>query len=133
MEAFVTAFPAKFPALMGGDFNTTTVGLSKRWTVVAAAARMVLDSGRFRCPQKYEPLFESLRAAGFDLRHVNDPYRPTFTYTSAIPRFLRPKLDWLAVRGLSPVCGSAVVVPARAGAFSRRISDHDFVTCELQL
>jgi len=45
----------------------------------------------------------------------------------------RPKLDWIATRGLKFVPRSAVVIPARRSFFSGRLSDHDFVTVELEL
>jgi endonuclease/exonuclease/phosphatase family metal-dependent hydrolase len=133
MDEFLAALPLDVPALIGGDFNTSTVDLSSRWALAGAAAKMLLDSRRFRSPEQREPLFKALREAGFDLKSVNDPCRPTFTFTGAIPRFLRPKLDWVAVRGLSAVPGSASVVPARRTAFSGRVSDHDFLMCEVQV
>jgi hypothetical protein len=64
---------------------------------------------------------------------VNLMGKPTFTFTRAIPPRYRPKLDWFAVRGLKAVPGSATVLPARQSLFSSRLSDHDFVTVELDI
>jgi hypothetical protein len=44
---------------------------------------------------------------------------------------MRPKLDWLAVRELRPITGTAAVVAPRSSILRRRASDHDFVTVEL--
>jgi hypothetical protein len=46
---------------------------------------------------------------------------------------MRPKLDWLAVRELRPIAGTAAVVPPRSPILMRRASDHDFVTVDLEL
>jgi hypothetical protein len=50
-----------------------------------------------------------------------------------VPRWSRPKLDWIGLRGLEAVRGSAAVVAAKTGVFGRRISDHDFVMCEVRV
>ena len=39
----------------------------------------------------------------------------------------------LALRGFEAVAGSAATVPAQPSFFNRRISDHDFVTCEVKI
>ena len=51
----------------------------------------------------------------------------------AIPPALRPKLDWIALRELQAVPHSARVIPARSSFFAPRVSDHDFVMCDVQL
>jgi hypothetical protein len=50
-----------------------------------------------------------------------------------VPPLWRPKLDWIAARGIRPVKGSAAVVSARTSILGRRVSDHDFVMCEFRL
>jgi len=67
--------------------------------------------------------------AGFDTAGANVAGTATFTPSRLVPPILRPKLDWLALRGLKPVTGSAAVVPARMSLFSPRFSDHDFIMC----
>jgi hypothetical protein len=123
----------KDAAILGGDFNTTTVGLDTPFDFAMTAARMAARPWRFRYPEPYEPLFAELSRAGFEVRGANVPGKPTFTFHRAIPPPLRPKLDWIALRGLVPMPDSARVVAARLSFFGRRVSDHDFVMCEVQL
>src|SRR5512146_108855 len=133
MAEFIAALPVHGAALIGGDFNSTTVDLSSRTSVLNAISKIVLNPSRFRSPETYEPLFEQLHEAGFDFRSTNVPFKPTFTFSSAVLPFLRPKLDWLAVRQLSAIPGSASIVRANPYLFGRRVSDHDFVMCEIEL
>jgi endonuclease/exonuclease/phosphatase family metal-dependent hydrolase len=121
------------PVILGGDFNTTTVSIERESEIAMVAARMTMQPWRFRYPERYEPLFEHLARAGFEIRGANVPGKATFTFSRAIPPLMRPKLDWIALRGLEPIPGSARVVTARASFFSRRVSDHDFVLCEIRL
>ncbi len=134
MAEFLAGFPAEGPAIIGGDFNTTTVDLGDSRT---AAVRLICDlvfrPRRFRNPELYEPLFERLRDSGFTVRGVNVPNRPTFTYSRLIPPWMRPKLDWIAVRGVAPVPGTAAVIPARRSLLGPRVSDHDFVICDFRI
>jgi endonuclease/exonuclease/phosphatase family metal-dependent hydrolase len=131
MAQFVNELPKGGPALIGGDFNTTTIDV--RWWRNRAilAARLALEPYRLRRPQRHEPLFEVLERAGFELRGANVPLAPTFTFTGLLPRFLRAKLDWLGLRKLKAVPGSSRLVPARLNL--RRISDHDAIMCEFTL
>jgi len=133
MDAFLAEFPADGTAILGGDLNTTTTTLATGDAFMRACGLMMINPRRFRRPQRYEPVFRRLSEAGLELDSVNAPYKPTFTFNRAIPPAFRPKLDWIGVRGLAPVAGSAAVVPARPSFFSRRVSDHDFVTVELEL
>jgi len=133
MAEFIASLPGCGPALIGGDFNTTTVNLNGRIALLDAIGKSILHPGRFRAPETHEPLFKELREAGFDLRSINVPFKSTLTFSSAVPPFLRPKLDWLAVRQLSAVSGSASIVRAKPCVFGRRVSDHDFVMCEIEL
>ncbi|HLX37107.1 MAG TPA: endonuclease/exonuclease/phosphatase family protein [Candidatus Binataceae bacterium] len=127
-------FPAHGPMIFGGDLNTTTVELLN-----PADARMVLrdmlllNSRRFRYPEAYEPLLTRLRDAGLETRGANVEGRATFTFARIIPPWMRPKLDWLALRELHPVAGSARVIPARPGFFAPRVSDHDFIAIDVAI
>jgi hypothetical protein len=120
-------------AIIAGDFNTTTVELAGSRDLIKVMLLMLLRPRRFRTPIAYEPLFARLLDAGFRVEGGNTPARPTFTFSGAVPRWARPKLDWIALRGLEPVDGSAEVVAARIGRFRRRISDHDFVICAVNI
>jgi len=116
IRTFIAALPVHGAALIGGDFNTATLDLSGRSGLLKALLKSILQPSRFRSPETHEPLFQHLHKAGFDFRSTNVPLEPTFTFNSAVPPFLRPKLDWLAVRQLSAVPGSASVVRARPRA-----------------
>jgi len=133
MATYLASFPAAGRAVFGGDLNTTTTELPSGSSMLATARQMITNPGRFRAPQAYEPLFECLRDHGLEIDGVNVPDRPTFTFSGLIPRSMRPKLDWLAVRDLRPVAGTAAVVPPRSPVLMRRVSDHDFVTVDLEL
>jgi endonuclease/exonuclease/phosphatase family metal-dependent hydrolase len=118
------------PTILGGDFNTTTTELTTSVSVAMAALRMGMQPWRFRYPERYEPLFNELAKAGFEIKGANAMGKPTFTFSRVIPPILRPKLDWIALRELATVAGSARVITARESFFSARVSDHDFVMCE---
>jgi endonuclease/exonuclease/phosphatase family metal-dependent hydrolase len=133
MTQYLRGFPKDGRAVIGGDFNTTTVDLRSPASFIKVTALCLMQPGRFRYPQRWEPLFERLSRAGFEIDGANANGKSTFTPGRLIPPVLRPKLDWLALRGLKPVPGSAAVVPARTSPLSKRFSDHDFVTCQVQL
>ena len=133
MATYLAQFPADEPAILGGDLNTTTTDLLSGRAFLKTFARMLITPWRFHTPQAYEPLFGRLEAAGLEIDGVNVVRKPTFTFSRVIPPLFRPKLDWLAVRKVRPVRGSAAVIAPRPSFFSRRVSDHDFVTVELDL
>ncbi len=133
IKAHLELLPQSGPVLMGGDFNTTTTKLSYQSAVTSVLPRLLRAPRRFREPQRYEPLFERMRAAGFATEGANVPLAPTFTFSRIIPRLMRPKLDWFAYRELRPVPGSARVMPARTSLFASRVSDHDLIVCEFEL
>ncbi len=74
-----------------------------------------------------------MERAGFAVRQANAMGKRTFTPHRLVPPLIRPKLDWIALRELRAVAGSAATVAARPGFFNQRVSDHDFVTCEVAL
>ncbi len=133
LATYLESFPATGRAVFGGDLNTTTTQLTNGSQLWATARQMIENPARFRAPQAYEPLFDHLREHGLEIDGVNVPNRPTFTFSGLIPRSMRPKLDWLAVRELRPIAGSAAVVTPRSPILMRRVSDHDFVTVDLEL
>ncbi|MGA7871640.1 MAG: hypothetical protein WCA22_12155, partial [Candidatus Binatus sp.] len=133
IATYLESFPAAGRAIFGGDLNTTTTELSSRRLLLAAARQMIWNPKRFHAPQAYEPLFDHLRESGLEIEGANAANRPTFTFSGLIPRSMRPKLDWLAVRELRPIAGTAAVVAPRSPILMRRVSDHDFVTVDLEL
>ena len=133
MATYLESFPRTGRAVFGGDLNTTTTELASWADMRATARQMIANPDRFRAPQAYEPLFEHLRDHRLEIEGVNVADHPTFTFSGLIPRSMRPKLDWLAVRDLHPIAGTAAVVSPRSSILMRRISDHDFVTVDLEL
>ena len=133
MATYLESFPAAGRAIFGGDLNSTTTELASRTLIVTTALKMIVNPRRFKAPQAYEPLFEHLREHGLAIDGANVADRATFTFSGLIPRWMRPKLDWLAVRELRPITGTAAVVSPRASFAWRRASDHDFVTVDLEL
>ena len=131
MAQFLAEFPTG-PAIIGGDFNTTTMQLAGLRDVIKLLLLMGLRLGRFRHPEGYEPLFARLREADFQIDGANATGHPTFTFSGAVPRWARPKLDWIALRGVEAVEGSAAVIAPKIGCFGRRVSDHDFVMCTVR-
>src|SRR5208283_4910706 len=132
MATYLESFPAAGRAIFGGDLNTTTTELSSRALMLATVRQMIANPDRFHAPEAYEPLFDHLRERGLEIEGVNVPKRGTFTFSGLIPRSMRPKLDWLAVRELRPIAGTAAVVTPRSSILQRRASDHDFVTVDLE-
>jgi len=133
MAAYLESFPAAGRAIFGGDLNTTTTELSSRALILATAREMFANPDRFHAPEAYEPLFDQLRERGLEIEGANVANRATFTFSGLIPRSMRPKLDWLAIRELRPIAGTAAVVAPRSPILLRRASDHDFVTVDLEL
>ena len=129
---FIRHLPDEGPAIIGGDFNTTTVGLHDRDAFRRALIQFAIEPRRLRNPERWEPLFDRLKAAGFSFEGANVPRAPTFAPGRFWPRSLRPKLDWIALRGIAAVAGSARVVAPRRSIFEPRSSDHDFVMCQIR-
>jgi endonuclease/exonuclease/phosphatase (EEP) superfamily protein YafD len=133
MAVYLDGVAGGGPAIIGGDWNTTTVALPTRRSLAGVAARMALQPLRFRYPQAYEPLFAEIARRGFAIEGANRAGAPTFTFSRALPRLIRPKLDWIAARGVAPVERSAAVIPARPAWRFGRVSDHDFVICDFSV
>jgi endonuclease/exonuclease/phosphatase family metal-dependent hydrolase len=131
MMSLLEQFPADGPAIIGGDLNTTTLELARPEHAKAVLREMLLNSRRFRHPIPHEPLFGRLAEAGFEVDGANAEGRATFTFSRIIPPWLRPRLDWIALRELEPVPGSAAVIPARPNFLSPRVSDHDFIVVDI--
>ncbi|MGH7780659.1 MAG: endonuclease/exonuclease/phosphatase family protein [Candidatus Binataceae bacterium] len=131
--AFFADFPKDGAAIFGGDLNSTTTDLMSAAGCARTIAMMLINPWRFKNPHRYEPMFERIAAAGFEIEAANAPGRPTFTFSRAIPPIFRPRLDWITLRGMRPVAGSAAVVAPRTSFASRRFSDHDFITVAVEI
>jgi endonuclease/exonuclease/phosphatase family metal-dependent hydrolase len=133
IATMLESFPSDGPAIFGGDLNTTTMELLRPESFGRVVREMLFNSKRFRHPHLYEPLLARLAEAGFEVRGANAEGRGTFTFARIVPPWMRPKLDWIALRGLNPVAGSAMVIPARPGFFAPRVSDHDFIAVDVAI
>ena len=130
MERLLSELPRGVATIVGGDLNTTTLDGNGRWALWRAVAPMILTPWRFRRPERHEPLFERMRVHGFDFEASNATRKPTHTIEQLIPPLWRPKLDWIAARGIRAVLGSAAVIAPRTSLFARRSSDHDLIVCD---
>ncbi len=133
MREFLAGLPPQGPAIIGGDWNTTTLGLHGRSAFMLAGCRFILQLRRLSDPRKWEPLFVRLAQAGFVIEHANAPGKRTFVPSRLVPPIIRPNLDWIAVRDLEPIRGSARALPARPGWSAPRVSDHDFIMCGVRV
>jgi endonuclease/exonuclease/phosphatase family metal-dependent hydrolase len=133
LATMLESFPPDGPAIFGGDLNTTTVELHNPASFRTVVREMFFNSTRFRHPQAHEPLLARLGEADFEVRGANVDGRATFTFSRMVPPWMRPKLDWIALRGLEALAGSARVIPARPGFFAARVSDHDFIAVDVAI
>jgi endonuclease/exonuclease/phosphatase family metal-dependent hydrolase len=116
--AAVDAFAAGDPVVIGGDFNTAAlppIGPDGPHDWLAA-------------PQRREPLFADLAAAGFDWRGANTAEATQRMLPDGAPTPPFRRIDWLFVRGLSASAPRTVAAVDGAGA---AISDHDLVGARL--
>jgi endonuclease/exonuclease/phosphatase family metal-dependent hydrolase len=131
MSEYLAQIPDAGPAIIGGDLNTTTISLLSKRAALAGMLQLLREPRRLSDPRRWETLFARLAQAGFQVDGANAPEKRTFTFFRAIPRWLRPNLDWIAVRELAPLPDYARAVAASASFLRPRVSDHDFITCEL--
>ena len=114
---FLDSIAPNDPCVIGGDFNTKALprGENER--------HLLLDS-----PERYEPLFADLRAAGFEWRHANLalPTQAPGPSNKHEPPF--GKLDWVVVRGLEARAPQVVPAVDEAG---RAVSDHEMIVVDL--
>jgi endonuclease/exonuclease/phosphatase family metal-dependent hydrolase len=132
LAAALDALP-EGPCILGGDFNSSTAHHSSLTSIARLALRLAVRPGRLADPVAEEPLFEHLARAGFSHREAMAPGTGTGTPhgLGLWPRSLRFRVDWIVLRGLEAVPGSAAVFPApRVG---RRLSVHDGVGVEVRL
>lgn len=105
--------------VIGGDFNT------KKLPRDADALRAALEE-----PERFEPLFEDLRRAGFSWADSNLAEPTQHTGPTGKPRPPFGKLDWIVVRGMKLT--NPQVLSAVDGE-GRPISDHQLIAADLAL
>lgn len=119
------------PALVGGDFNTHSLGLAELESRDALARALRADPTRLAEPARYEPLFERFAAAGFAWRGCNDGAVSTERRRLAVGSERGTlHLDWLFARGLS--VSEPAVVPAVDRATGEALSDHEALALTIE-
>ncbi|MBK8738421.1 MAG: hypothetical protein IPM02_02185 [Betaproteobacteria bacterium] len=117
------------PVLIGGDFNTSTFELADKRDPGMVAAALAANPRRLVAPMVHEPMFELLRARGYDWETCNvmgaatQRTRPDGT---PVPPF--GKIDWLFARGLA--CSDPAVIPAVDPA-GVAVSDHEVLSVSI--
>jgi endonuclease/exonuclease/phosphatase family metal-dependent hydrolase len=116
----IDAYAEGQPALIGGDFNTST--LSRGWAR-GSGEKPVLPEARLLDPAPYEPLFEVAASRGYDWHACNTPGVPTQrTRPDGTPPPPLGRLDWFFSRGLETFDPQTIPAVDDAGA---AISDHE--------
>jgi endonuclease/exonuclease/phosphatase family metal-dependent hydrolase len=89
------------PAILGGDFNTSTASYAERTADRAGwLAKLDAEPMRLLRPQLREPLFDLAQMRGYDWRACNVPDAPTTRHSAGSER-RRSKIDWFFTRGLT--------------------------------
>lgn len=128
MEALLHALDERSdggPAVVGGDCNTFGVSYAELLDRPLTRRLREEDPTRFTWPVAYEPLFEVVRAHGFEWTDANIAAPTTEHDALGRPDHVPLKLDWIFVRGL--VARRPAVIPA-AG-----LSDHHAVSVGVRL
>ncbi|MDL2402107.1 endonuclease [Rhizobium mayense] len=110
------------PAILGGDFNTSTAPFTKRRDDPAAwLEQLAREPERLTLPERYEPLFEAARQAGYEWQECNVAEKPTQRFAESNTR-PRAKLDWFFTRGLE---ASLPQIVEAVGQDGKPSSDHE--------
>lgn len=110
------------PVIMGGDFNTSTVGIAERIHNRAGwLERLAHEPQRLTSPEPFEPLFEAARKYGYSWETANVLGQPTQRFPAGSDR-PNHKLDWFFTRGLK-ACDPAIIPAIRPDGSPS--SDHE--------
>lgn len=116
------------PVLIGGDFNTSTVGRNPDGSKIEPD--LAEDPERLVVPVPYEPMFAHLQAGGWRWEACNVPAAPTQrTRPDGTPRPPHGKIDWFFSRGLR--CSRPAIVAAVDGE-GVAISDHEVLVVTIE-
>ena len=125
----IDAHAPGMPVLIGGDFNTSSFELAQKRDAAFVAASLAADRQRLVAPMAHEPMFELLRARGYDWETCNvmgaatQRTRPDGTPT---PPF--GKIDWLFARDLR--CSDPAIIAATDQA-DVAVSDHEILAVSI--
>ena len=133
------------PAIIAGDFNTNTFDRGSAFRTIRSLAQLLGKHVKERVgrPWETEPLFDHLRAAGFNWNDFNDSvatdvvdlttledqkYIPRFVVEMALKRgrYLPLRLDWIACRGFRAVRRARTITDLPCEP-----SDHLPITCDI--
>jgi endonuclease/exonuclease/phosphatase family metal-dependent hydrolase len=127
----IDAHAPNMPVLIGGDFNTNTLDRSDEKRPELVRAALEADPDRLVRPMAYEPMFEEMRARGYDWESCNVGGVPTQrTRPDGTPKPPLGRIDWYFARGL--VCSAPAVLPAVNDA-GVAISDHEALAVTIRL
>lgn len=116
----IEAYAPDRPVLIGGDFNTCTIG--RDWGR-GTGEKPVLPLDRVLDPVPFEPLFEVASARGYDFARCNRLGVATQrTRPDGTPPPPLGKIDWFFARGLITSDAQTLAAVDDAG---RAISDHE--------
>ena len=117
------------PVILGGDFNTSTGGLSERYTDRAAWLELVRrEPDRLTAPEHHEPLFDIAKRYGYEWQNANLSGVPTQRFQAGTER-PNHKLDWFFTRGLT---ASMPVVVAAVKDDGTPSSDHECLAVTIE-
>lgn len=123
--AALDAYAPGAPALVGGDVNTHTLGLTELEDRDALRGALREDPGRFANPVRHEPLFARLERAGFDRHRCNLGEATQRSRTEGGSRRGTFKLDWIFTRGLE--ARDPAVIDAVDPSTGAALSDHEAI------
>ncbi len=126
------AYDSRAPVVIGGDLNTFSLGLGEISDREAVAAALRADPGRWRHPERHEPLFALVESRGYRWRAANVVGEPTHRHaTESGSARGQLKLDWLLVRALD--ASGAAVLEAAHPSTGEALSDHEPVAATVTL
>jgi endonuclease/exonuclease/phosphatase family metal-dependent hydrolase len=123
--AAVEAYAPGAPALLGGDFNTHSLGPRELDDRAALRAALLADPERFARPERHEPLFARLARAGFACAECNAGGATHFSGRERGPSAGGLRLDWFFARGLA--VRDPAIVPSPPGPDGAPLSDHEAI------
>ena len=127
----IDAHAPQMPVLIGGDFNTSTFDVPNSHHPQLVAAALSEDPNRLVFPMRYEPMFQELKARGYDWETCNPMGATTQrTRPDGTPAPPHGRIDWFFSRGL--VSSEAAVIPAVDSA-GVAISDHDVLAVTIRI
>ena len=112
------------PVVLGGDFNTTSASFHALNVDPGRKELERADPGRFLEPVPYEPLFEVLKARGYDRAACNTAHATQRTRPDGTPEPPHGRIDWFFTRGLHARDPATIAAVDRSGT---AISDHELL------